>query len=181
MVRSLLAASLLATLPVHGAELPAGAGDFDFLHGTWTIHNRRLVARLQGATEWQEFSATSDCRPLPGGIGNLDEFRTEFWPGFVGLTLRFYDPATRRWSLYWIDHRTGVLQPPVVGAFDGDVGIFEGDDDLRGEPIRVRFRWSGVKSGRPRWEQAFSGDGGKNWETNWIMEMRRAETSPGQP
>jgi hypothetical protein len=26
----------------------------------------------------------------------------------------------------------------------------------------------------PRWEQAFSGDGGETWETNWIMEFTRA-------
>ena len=25
----------------------------------------------------------------------------------------------------------------------------------------------------PRWEQAFSADGGKTWETNWVMEMTR--------
>jgi hypothetical protein len=24
-----------------------------------------------------------------------------------------------------------------------------------------------------RWEQAFSDDGGKTWEVNWIMEFRR--------
>jgi hypothetical protein len=24
-----------------------------------------------------------------------------------------------------------------------------------------------------QWEQAFSEDGGKTWETNWIMELER--------
>jgi hypothetical protein len=24
-----------------------------------------------------------------------------------------------------------------------------------------------------RWEQAYSADGGKTWETNWIMEFTR--------
>ncbi|MCB1037844.1 MAG: hypothetical protein KDD47_28680 [Acidobacteria bacterium] len=137
------------------------------------MDNRRLEGRLVGSTEWKEFEATSDCRPLPGGIGNLDEFRTDFWPDFVGLTLRFFDPATRRWSLYWIDRRTGVLQPPVVGSFEGDTGVFEGQDELRGQPIRVRFLWSRKDPARPRWEQAFSADDGQTWETNWVMQMTR--------
>jgi hypothetical protein len=44
----------------------------------------------------------------------------------------------------------GLLDPPVLGAFDGDVGIFEGDDELGGRPIRVRFTWSRVTTPAPR-------------------------------
>jgi hypothetical protein len=39
----------------------------------------------------------------------------------------------------------------------------------------VRFIWSRVTTSTPRWEQAFSEDGGQTWETNWIMEMTRSE------
>jgi hypothetical protein len=28
-------------------------------------------------------------------------------------------------------------------------------------------------AGAGRWEQAFSADGGKTWETNWIMQFTR--------
>ena len=46
-------------------------------------------------------------------------------------------------SIYWADsRRCGVLDPPVFGGFDGDIGIFEGDDTFEGRPIVVRFRWS---------------------------------------
>ena len=54
-----------------------------------------------------------------------------------------------------------MLDPPVIGSFDGDTGVFEGDDTFAGEPIRVRFIWSGVTTPTPRWEQAFSADGGE--------------------
>jgi hypothetical protein len=150
-----------------------GAHDFDFLHGRWEVRNRRLRARLAGADEWEEFTATNECRALPGGLANQDVYRTEFWPGFVGLAQRFYDPERGLWSIYWADNRRGVLDPPVVGAFAGDTGTFEGEDRFEGRPIRVRFRWSRIASGRPRWEQAFSADGGRTWETNWVMEMTR--------
>jgi hypothetical protein len=149
--------------------------DFDFLHGRWNVHNRRRVERLTGSQEWQEFEATNECRPLPGGLGNEDEYRTDFWRDFVGLTLRFYNPETGQWAIYWIDNRTPVLQPPMIGAFHGDVGIFEGPDELRGKPIRVRYTWARISQTSARWEQAFSSDGGETWETNWTMELTRVE------
>lgn len=157
------------------AQVLAGNRDFDFLHGRWRGHNRRLVKRLAGCTEWQEFEATVDCHPILGGWGNIDEFRTEFWPGFVGTTLRLFDPATRQWSIYWLDTRqhVGVLQPPVVGAFKDGVGIFEAPEDFEGRPIIVRFTWNAINRARPHWEQAFSPDDGQTWETNWTSDFVR--------
>ncbi len=38
-------------------------------------------------------------------------------------------PSRGGWSIYWADsRRCGVLDPPVFGTFDGDVGVFEGED-----------------------------------------------------
>jgi hypothetical protein len=155
-----------------------GARDFDFWMGAWKIHNRRLRERLKGSTEWEEFAATCVARPILGGAANEDELRTEHAGGFIGMTFRFFDAATGKWSLYWADSRRGVLDPPVVGAFAGDTGVFEGADSFEGRPIRVRFIWSRTASGTPRWEQAFSADGGKTWETNWIMDMTRQAAAP---
>ena len=151
-----------------------GARDFDFWMGAWRVQNRRLRERLKGSTEWDEFQATSFARPLLGGIANEDEFRGDFKGLFIGMSFRFYDPATRTWAIYWADSRRGVLEPPVYGWFSGNVGHFEGDDVFEGRPIRVRFLWSRIDTPHPRWEQAFSTDGGQTWETNWIMEMTRA-------
>ena len=92
-------------------------------------------------------------------------------PGFVGMTFRFFDPKSRTWAIHWVDNQASVLEPAVFGSFSGDVGVFKGPDVFRGRPITVRFIWSGVTTGRPRWEQAFSADGGQTWETNWTMEF----------
>ena len=153
-----------------------GVRDFDFWRGRWTIRNRRLRRRLAGATEWEEFESTCAARSLLGGLGNEDEFRAELDGEFIGMSFRFFDPKTSRWSIYWADNRRGVLDPPVVGSFDGEVGVFEGRDTFEGRPIRVRFTWSRVTTPRPRWEQAFSADEGRTWETNWVMDMRREES-----
>ncbi len=154
---------------------PDGRRDFDFLFGKWNIRNRRLARRLESCTEWQEFSAAQEVRPVLGGLGNIDKLTATFPDGkaIEGMTLRFFDPKAHAWSLYWIDNWTCQLQPPVVGRFVGNRGEFYGDDTFKEKPIRVRFIW--VKNGpdSAHWEQAFSDDGGKTWETNWEMEMTR--------
>lgn len=43
------------------------------------------------------------------------------------------------------------------------------------ETVLVRFAWSRVDTPSPRWEQAFSEDGGKTWETNRIADFTRVE------
>ncbi|MDP9866188.1 MULTISPECIES: hypothetical protein [Streptosporangium] len=147
--------------------------DFDFLTGTWDVANRRLVKPLTGSTEWQEFPATSVARQAFGGAANIDEITFPSM-GFSGLTLRLFDVEREEWSLHWASSRTGTLFPPVVGRFTGGTGEFYGDDTHEGAPVRVRFVWSEITATSARWEQAFSADGEKTWETNWIMELSRA-------
>ena len=153
-----------------------GRNAFDFWMGSWKVHNRCLRERLKGSDDWVEFEATVTARPLAGVLGNEDEFRTDHDGGFVGMSFRFFDPDTKTWSIYWADsRRPGKLDPPVLGSFTGDIGRFEGADTLAGRPILMRFDWSRVKTSSPLWEQSFSGDGGKSWETNWVMEFEQVE------
>ena len=159
----------------NAVESTGTARDFDFFMGSWKVHNRRLRERLAGSDEWDEFDATSVARPILDGMGNEDEFRTDYDGGFIGMSFRFFDPNNGIWSIYWADtRRCGVLDPPVFGSFSGDTGVFEGEDTFEGRPIIVRFSWSGVTTKTPRWEQAFSGDGGETWETNWVMDFSPA-------
>ena len=152
------------------------ARDFDFWMGSWTGHNRRLRERLAACDEWDEFESTSIARPILAGMGNEDVFLTDYAGGFVGMSFRFFDPETRQWVIYWADsRRPGVLDPPVIGGFSDDAGVFEGPDTFEGRPILVRFTWLRVTAPSPRWEQAFSDDGGESWETNWITDFTRKE------
>lgn len=137
---------------------------------------RRRPVRLAGSDEWDEFEATVVARPILDGMGTVEEFRTDYEGGFVGVTFRFFDPATGQWSIYWADSRYPalLLEPPVIGSFSGNVGVFECYDTFEGRPIRVRYTWSGMTTATPHWEQAFSDDGGETWETNWTAEFTRA-------
>jgi hypothetical protein len=149
--------------------------DFDFLMGSWRVHHRRLVERFAGSDEWQEFDGTSTARPILGGAGNIEDNVLELPGGtYRAISLRSYDPATDRWSIWWLDGRTpGRLDPPVLGRFDGGVGTFIGEDTFDGRPILVRFLWSDITEQTCRWEQSFSDDGGATWEVNWVMEFTR--------
>jgi hypothetical protein len=154
-----------------------GSHDFDFFFGQWRIHNQRLRERLIGCTDWEQFDAIGECAPILGGIGNIDSFESDWGGDFRGMTLRLFDLASKKWSLYWASNRSGVLEPPVVGAFENGVGCFEGADEHLGKPVLARFIWSHITPTSARWQQALSADGGKTWETNWRMQMTRI----GQP
>jgi hypothetical protein len=155
-----------------------GARDFDFELGTWRTQLRRLVAPLAGSTEWVEYEGTSVVRPLLGGRANLVELSVEGSSGRIeGLSLRLYDPAARQWSLNFSNIRTGQLSPPVTGGFRNGRGEFYGQDQVNGRTILVRFVVSDVTTTSARFEQAFSDDGGRTWEVNWIA----VDTKIGDP
>jgi hypothetical protein len=151
-----------------------GVNDFDFFIGAWRVHHRRLKERLANSHEWVEFDGTSNAQKILGGLGNMDDNVLSFPGGaYRAVTFRTYDSAKKLWSIWWIDSRhPGPLDPPVIGRFENGVGTFYADDTFNGKPIRVRYLWTNL-SAAPRWEQAFSEDGGKTWETNWIMDFTR--------
>ena len=160
------------------ATVRDGRHDFDFLHGRWQVRNERLRQRLVGSQDWEIFEASNDCRPILGGIGNIDAFDTDWQPGgavgdYHGMTLRLYDPRERAWSIRWASNPGGVLEPPVSGRFEEGVGTFHGEDTHDGRPVRVRFVWDGIGPAAANWRQACSVDDGRTWEVNWIMRMTR--------
>lgn len=157
------------------AQSPTGSpSDFDFEFGEWKAHLKRLVQPLSGSTRWVELSGTSVVRRVWGGRANLGEFAVSNTEARIeGLSLRLYNPGTRQWSIYWASARSGELTTPLVGGFDGGRGEFYSRETLDGKPIEVRFVIDDVKPGSFRLEQAFSPDGRKTWETNWIATFTR--------
>jgi hypothetical protein len=155
------------------AKAVAGASDFDFFIGDWSVLHRQRRRRLAGNDEWIEFGGTVRAARILNGSGNIDDNLLEHPGGaYRAATLRSFDPASGKWSIWWLDgRRPGRLDVPMVGSFSDGVGRFYADDMFEGRPIRVRFLWTQVQHDRCRWEQAFSGDGGVSWETNWIMEF----------
>ena len=152
-----------------------GRNDFDFLIGTWKVHHRMLMQRLKGSTDWAEFEGETIDRKIMNGLGNLDENIIHMKSGLVhAITLRLFNPASKEWSIHWSTDRMGVLDIPMIGSFKDRVGEFYSQETHDGMHVYSRFIWSKTTANSCRWEQALSADGGKTWETNWIMEFERA-------
>lgn len=155
-------------------HLNDGRQDFDFLVGRWTVRHRRLKARLAGSHEWIEFDGSCVLQKTLRGLGNMDDNWLELPGGpYAAMTVRKFDPALKRWSIWWFDARHASVEPPVHGTFEDGVGTFLGDDVFEGTSIRVRFLWSAITPTSCEWRQAFSEDGGATWETNWEMAFTR--------
>jgi hypothetical protein len=163
--------------PTPGAATPdiPEKHQFDFLNGAWIVHNRLLAKRLAKSHDWMTFDASDAFHDLSGDLGSEESFRTDHWPNYVAIGLHLFDPIHKRWTLYWADNRNspGTMQRLASGTFRGGVGTFYAPDTFNDQAILVRILWIRVDQEHARWEQAFSSDSGKSWETNWTMDFSR--------
>lgn len=154
-----------------------GQHDFDFLEGSWKFHLKRLDGRFVGSTKWVDFDGTSVCRKVLDGRAEVEDMKVdsaEKHAHIQGLALRLYNPQSHQWSIYWANAADGILeQNPMVGQFINGRGEFYNQQLFEGKAIYARFVWTNVTTDRPHFEQAFSADGGKTWETNWITEQTK--------
>jgi len=162
-----------ATQPAAAATRD-GQHDFDFEIGTLKTHLRRLVHPLTGSITWVDYDGTTVVRKVWNGRANLVEVVADGPAGhFEGLNLRLYNPQSRQWSLNFANGSDGTLTQPAIGEFKNGRGEFYDQELLNGRPIYVRFLISEITPDSCHFEQAFSVDGGKSWETNWIAIDRR--------
>lgn len=153
-----------------------GQHDFDFEIGTWKTHLKRLLNPLSGSTKWVEYDGTSVVRKVWNGRANLVELVADGPAGhFEGLSLRLYNPQSRQWSLNFASVNGGVMTEPTIGEFKDGRGEFFSRETLDGRAIFVRFVISDITPNSCRFEQAFSDDGGKTWEVNWIATDTRVK------
>ncbi|MFI6497309.1 DUF1579 family protein [Nonomuraea typhae] len=135
--------------------------DFDFLIGSWSVHNRKLGP--EGRWETFTTSVTAEAR-LDGRV--VLEHLEGVFPGgrhVKGLAVIAYDPTTELWHHAWLDTRVPPDFDTVTGRFDDGVGTFHGPG--------LRFLWEDVTADSVRWSQAVRG--GDGWVTNWVMDYSR--------
>lgn len=158
-----------------------GQRDFDFEIRTWNTKLSRRLKPLTGSSTWVEYTGTSAVRKVWDGRANLVELDVTGPSGRIeGLSLRLYNPESRQWNLNFSNSAGGTLSPPVVGEFKNGRGEFYGQEFLDGRLIFVRFVISDITPASCRFEQAFSDDGGKTWEVNWIAVDTRVSDDPGR-
>ncbi|MCA1826623.1 MAG: hypothetical protein LC689_06745 [Myxococcales bacterium] len=140
--------------------------DFDFNFGKW----KTRVSRLTAKKTWSDYEGTSEVTPVWNGRASLLEVEVKGPAGAIeGLGLRLYDPAARQWNLNWANSRDPELGPPIFGEFKDGRGEFVDVEAVGGRSVFVR----NVFVLPSKFEQAFSSDGARTWDPNWIMTFER--------
>jgi len=183
-IKHVLLAIAVAVAPFAAEAQPAapaaaavrdGRHDFDFEFGDWTMHLKRLVKPLSGSTEWVEYQGTSVVHKVWGGAANLGEIDISGPAGRIqGMSLRLYNPQSGQWGVSFANARGGTLGPPMIGGFKDGRGEFYNQETLGDRAIFVRFIFSDITPRAFKLEQAFSDDGGKTWEANWIATFKKS-------
>ena len=160
--------------PARAAPTADGSHDFDFEFGDWTMHLKRRLDPLTGSDRWVEYDGSSVVRKVWGGKANLGEIDISGPAGRIqGLSLRIYNPKTGQWSVSFANAAYGELGAAMMGGFKDGRGEFYDQETLGDRAIFVRFIFSDITPETFKLEQAFSDDGGKTWEANWIATFRR--------
>jgi hypothetical protein len=143
--------------------------DFDFEIGTWNTRLSRRLNPLTGSATWVEYEGTTVVRRIWDGRANLVELKVNGPAGHIeGLSLRLYSPQSHQWSLNFANSNGGAMSQPTIGEFKNGRGEFFDQETLNARAILVRFVISDITPNSCHFEQAFSNDGGKTWEVNWI-------------
>jgi hypothetical protein len=183
--------ALALTSPVEAAQgggAPAAAAqrdgqhDFDWEIGQWRTQLSRLRKPLTGSKEWVRYSGTTTVRKVWDGRANLVELDVDGPAGRLqALSLRLYNPEARQWSLNFSNSASGTMSyPPSIGEFSNGRAEFYSQEMLGSRAILVRFVLSDIKPNSAHFEQAFSADGGKSWETNWVADDTRLAVPPSR-
>ena len=156
-----------------------GQHDFDFEAGTWRTHIARLIHPLTGSNTWAQYDGTSVVHKLWNGHANLLELQVEGPAGHIeALSLRLYDPGAHQWSLNFSNSRIGTLGVPTVGSFHDGRGEFYDQEMIGDRMVWVRFLITDITPDSCHFEQAFSVDGGRSWEVNWVATDTRIPDAP---
>ena len=149
--------------------------DFDWDIGAWKTVQHRLLHPLTGSTTWVEYHGTDIVHRIWDGA-NSGIIEADGPAGHLEIyTIRLYDPDTHEWGVSFTNPALGKMSLPVIGGFKDGQGEFYDQEVYDGKTIFVRFSISGISADKCHFEQAFSTDGGKTWETNFIVDETRME------
>jgi hypothetical protein len=174
----LVCGAVMAFKPIHAGDQTPSARDarhdFDFEIGEWKTHLSRLLHPLTGSTTWVDYDGTTSVRKVWNGRANLVELEADGPAGHIeALSLRLYNPDSHQWSLNFANSAGGTVSTPTIGEFRNGRGEFYDQETLNGRSILVRFVISDITQHSCHFEQAYSDDGGKSWEVNWIATDTR--------
>jgi hypothetical protein len=153
------------------------ARQFDFWIGEWDVTN---LNRSAGGGEWVETgTATNRVYAVVGGCAVV-----EHWSGkalgqpplaIEGFSVRAFDSEREVWDLVllWPIQGPAPFGTPSGRFSDGRGDFLNRVVNARGDTVRTRLSFSGIRPDAFQWNNAFSADAGATWDSTWIMHFRR--------
>ena len=159
-----------------------GSHDFDFNFGTWHTHIRRLLHPLSSKNAWVTYDGTVNVRKALGGAANVEEIEAHGPNHIEILNVRLYKAASHQWSLNGANSADGTLETPAMfGGFEHGRGVFYDQESFNGRMILNRQTFFNITPTSYSFEQAFSEDGGRTWEPNFVANLTRMSfTAPSE-
>jgi hypothetical protein len=174
LIAMAILAGAIATTPAAAQAAPDGQHDFDFNFGTWKTHIKRIQDPFSAAGQSIELNGTVTVRKVWEGRAQLEEIEADGPNGhWQGMTLFLYNPEAHQWSQSFAASKSGVLNPPLIGAFKDGRGELFATDTFKDRSILVRGVWSEIKPDSHHFEESYSNDGGKTWAPAFIAELTR--------
>jgi hypothetical protein len=172
--------SALLALPVPGEQASIavrdGQHDFDFHLGKWKSNITHLQHPLAGSTTWVKCEGNLTARKVWDGRAQIEELEADCPDHHIeDLLLFLYNPQSHQWSLNGAAVNDGVISRPMFGEFKNGRGEFYDQEPFKDRLILVRQVWSDITPTSHHFEQAFSDDGGKTWETNFRATLTREQ------
>jgi len=161
--------------PLHTEDALSPERQFDFLEGEWDA-----VCRVPRDGGWDEAPGTMRATRMLDRLVSLEVFEGIYHGGRLqGLGLRAFNRETGEWEHTWTD----TLQPAHFhvwkGRFaEGRIDLYAEWADDDGSPVHSRLTWSDITPDSAHWESARSKDGGRTWQTHWVIDIRRRTPAP---
>jgi hypothetical protein len=167
----MISAPLLLAAAMLTAHVPSHAFDYQF--GLWRVHVSRLLDPGDASPRWVQYDGTHVVTPLLDGSANIGVLEISGPAGRVeGLQLRTYDPSTGQWKLSFASGSDGKVQPPSVGSFQNDQGVFLDGTRIGGRQARVRAVTTRLTETTYRDVISYSTDA-RAWHPMWIASYAR--------
>ncbi len=159
------------------AAAQAISHDFDFNVGVWRTHIKRVLEPLSGSDKSVELNGTVTVRNVWDGRAQIEKIEADGpQTRLEGTTLFLYNPTAHQWSQTFASSKTGILELPLIGAFQNGRGELFCQDTVDGRSVLVRGVWSDIAADSHHFEISYSDDGGKSWVPAFIANLTRIKS-----
>lgn len=161
---------------IHPRDLPVEK-KFDFWIGEWDVD---LKVKQNDGTWQSEHQSVATIYSILDGKAIL-ELWNESEGGILGYSLRYYNSEKGKWDLWlnWPSPNQSSMSTLEGNFTDGRGDFFSEYVASDGIKRITRYSFFDVTPTSLRWQDGFSKDNGKTWDSNWKMDFtRKADEAP---